>query len=72
MGGDRGNGSNTKLTDLDILRSIRDEEDIFHFRDGNELDLDITHLSPSEAAVRIYDHVVEILRKDSAARNMEA
>ncbi len=71
MGGDRGNGSNTKLTDLDILRSIREEEDIFHFKDGNELDLDITHLSPSEAAVRIHDHIAEVIQKEAACRNVE-
>ncbi len=71
VGGDRGNGSNTKLTDLDILRSIREEQDIFHFKDGNELELDITHLSPGEAAVRIHNHVAEFLRNDSASRNVE-
>ncbi|KAJ2906433.1 hypothetical protein MKZ38_001793 [Zalerion maritima] len=49
-GGDRGNGSNTKLTDLGILRSIGEREDIFHFKDEYEAELDVTHLSPSEAA----------------------
>ncbi len=62
-GGDRGTGSNTKLTDLDILREIRETEDIFHFGDENELDLDITSLSPVEAAVRILQHVVRVIEK---------
>ena len=67
VGGDRGKGSNTKLTEVDVLRSIREEEDIFLFKNGNELELDITHLSPSEAAGRIHDHVNWVLGKDSSA-----
>src|ERR1700744_4472445 len=46
-----------KLTDLSILKSIRDEEDLFQFRDGNELVLDVTKLSVAEAARVIVDHV---------------
>ncbi|KAI0388383.1 hypothetical protein F5Y17DRAFT_222191 [Xylariaceae sp. FL0594] len=58
-GKDRGNGSNnTKLTDLDMLRDIREREDIFHFEDDYELELDVTHLSASEAASKIYEHIL--------------
>ncbi|CAG7963010.1 unnamed protein product [Penicillium salamii] len=61
IGGDRGVGTNTKLTDLGILRRIRESEDIFHFNDENELEIDITQLSPSEVAGKIYDHIGKIL-----------
>ncbi|KAK3945477.1 hypothetical protein QBC46DRAFT_250246 [Diplogelasinospora grovesii] len=61
-GEDRGKDANTKLTDLGILRSIREREDIFHFKDEYELELDITRLSPSEAAAKIHDHISKTLR----------
>ncbi|KAK1579586.1 uncharacterized protein LY79DRAFT_522372 [Colletotrichum navitas] len=61
-GRDRGKGSNTKLTNLDILRSIREREDIFRFQDEYELELDVTQLTPSEAAAAIRDHVGTALR----------
>ncbi|KPM46453.1 hypothetical protein AK830_g200 [Neonectria ditissima] len=57
VGEGRGNGSNTKLTDLAILRTIRQGEDIFHFRAETEMELDLTDLSPSEAGRKIYEHV---------------
>ena len=60
-GVDRGTGSNTKLTDLSVLRSIREREDIFHFEDENELELDVTYLSPSEAAGKISVHIAKVL-----------
>lgn len=56
-GADRGNGANTKLTDLGILRSIRESEDIFRFGDDYELELDVTRLTPSEAAAKVCEHV---------------
>jgi hypothetical protein len=46
-----------KLTDVSILKTIRDEEDIFRFNDENELVLDVTHLSIGEATRVIVDHV---------------
>lgn len=61
VGGDRGVGTNTKLTDLGILQHIRETEDIFHFGDENELELDVTLLSPFEVAGKIYDHIGRIL-----------
>ncbi|KAK2028999.1 hypothetical protein LX32DRAFT_673173 [Colletotrichum zoysiae] len=63
-GVDRGKGSNTKLTTPDILRSIREREDIFRFRDEYELELDVTQLSPIEAAARIRDHIGTALLRD--------
>jgi len=65
-GEDRGKGSNTKLTDLDILRSIREREDIFRFQDEYELELDVTQLTSSEAAAAIHDHIGTALRPESA------
>ena len=65
-GEDRGKGSNTKLTDLDILRSIREREDIFRFQDEYELELDVTQLTSSEAAAAIHDHIGTVLRPESA------
>ncbi|KAH7002155.1 hypothetical protein EDB80DRAFT_867163 [Ilyonectria destructans] len=62
-GGDRDNGSNTKLTDQGILRSIREREDIFQFHDEYELVLEVTHLSPSEAATKIYEHIGRVFQK---------
>ena len=58
---DRSKGSNTKLTDPEILRGIRETEDIFLFGDDNELVLDTTNLTPSEAAARICDHISRVL-----------
>jgi hypothetical protein len=50
-------GLRAKLTDLSILKTIRDEEGLFHFHDENELVLDVTHLSVGEAARAIVAHV---------------
>lgn len=56
--GDRGN-QNTKLTDLAILKYIRDTEDIFHFGKTAqlELDIDVTSKSASEAAMEIFKNI---------------
>lgn len=56
----RGGATNTKLTDVDIVCNIREMEDIYHFKDQNELDLDVTEILPTEAAQRILDHIAEI------------
>lgn len=53
----RGGELNTKLTDIDILCQIRETEGIFRFRDEEEKELDVTNLTASEAARRIFDHV---------------
>lgn len=41
---------NTKLTDSDILRHIRETEDIYHVGDQLELEIDVTHKSAHEVA----------------------
>ena len=41
---------NTKLTDSDILRRIRDTEDIYHTGDKLELEIDVTHKPVQEVA----------------------
>ena len=46
-----------------MLRGIREREDLFHFQDEHELELDVTNLSPAEAAGIIHKHVAEVLRK---------
>lgn len=71
--GDRGKGSNTKLTDLGILRSIREREDIVHFKDEHELELNVTYLSPSETAGKIYEHICcKTFQKDSTGPKADA
>ncbi|MBE3045439.1 hypothetical protein IMZ48_23405, partial [Candidatus Bathyarchaeota archaeon] len=53
-------GANSnKLTDASVLRGIRGREEICltGYEAENELELDVTHLSPSEAAGKIYAHV---------------
>jgi len=57
----RGGSANTKLSDVAIVRSIREREDIFHFGDANELELDATSLSPTQAAHAIFQHVEHTL-----------
>jgi len=57
----RGGALNTKLTDLSILRKIRAEEEIYHFGSPEEAELDVTGLTPSEAARQIYQHVCRFI-----------
>ena len=52
LGSERG-VHNTKLTDIEILRHIRDTEDIYHVGDKLELEIDVTHKSAQEVAVVI-------------------
>jgi hypothetical protein len=60
--GKRGTG-NTKLTDPAILEAIRLKEDIYTFGGPHELELDITKITASEAAEKIYEHVVQVTAK---------
>ncbi|KAM5517800.1 hypothetical protein FOXYSP1_08585 [Fusarium oxysporum f. sp. phaseoli] len=46
-----------KLTDEEILRPILENERIYRFGNEKELVLDVTKLSPKEAASRIREHV---------------
>lgn len=55
----RGTG-NTKLTDLAVLKTIRLEEDIYTFGGPYELELDVTDITASEAAKKIYEHLVKV------------
>jgi broad-specificity NMP kinase len=57
----RGAGLNTKLTDLDILRAIRQQEDIHKFGGQEELEVDTTDISPAEAAEKILKHIREVI-----------
>ena len=49
----RGGSSNSKLTDLDIFRTVRETEDIFHFGGSMELELDVTESSATDTAKKI-------------------
>ncbi|KAK8861852.1 hypothetical protein PGQ11_008087 [Apiospora arundinis] len=57
--------SNTKLTDPNIVRRIREEEDIFRFHDPNELEIDVTNRSPTEVAEVIIGHIGKASREHS-------
>ena len=57
----RGGSSNTKLTDLDIFRMVRETEDIYLFGGSMELELDVTKTSATITAEKIYDFVRECL-----------
>jgi broad-specificity NMP kinase len=52
--------SNTKLTDLETVRSLREEEVMFRFGGPNELVLDTTTISPAEAAQKILKHIGKV------------
>lgn len=54
---------NTKLTDPAVLKTIRLQEDIYTFGGPYELELDITNMTASEAAEKIYEHLVEVTVK---------
>ncbi|UKZ76964.1 hypothetical protein TrVFT333_004680 [Trichoderma virens FT-333] len=42
----RGAGFNTKLTDLEVSKAIRQEEEIYTFGGPYELELDVTNMAP--------------------------
>ena len=54
--GGRG-GDNTKLTDVGILEAIRENEDIYHFRNDLELEINVTSLEATAVADTIKDFV---------------
>lgn len=62
LGEGRGAGFNTKLTDPEALKKIRQEEDIHTFGGPYELELDITNIKPTIAAQKIYEHLAKVLR----------
>jgi len=55
----RGRGNNAKLTDIDILRQVRKNEDIYHFGGENELELelDVSNRPPEAAAKMIAEFI---------------
>jgi len=55
----RGTGNNAKLTDVDILREVRENEDIYHFggEDELELELDVSNRPPEAAAKMIAEFI---------------
>jgi len=62
---DRCGATNTKLTDTDIFRSIRKAESIYHFG-RDELSLDISNMSATQAARQIYEFVQVHLDQETA------
>jgi hypothetical protein len=64
----RGGEHNSKLTDVDILMDIIDEgPPIYSFGGDDEMRLDVTHLSPDEAALKILDHVEGCCRRSGTS-----
>lgn len=56
----RESGQTTKLRDPKILRKIRDVEALHQSGGPNELHLDVTHISPGEAAEIIVEHIIGV------------
>jgi hypothetical protein len=55
-------GPKTKLTDVDILREIRETEDIMHFGGELELEIDVTTKEPSAVAEEIKAFLAHVVR----------
>ncbi|KAI9846572.1 MAG: hypothetical protein M1837_003813 [Sclerophora amabilis] len=55
----RGGPTNSKLTDLAILRTIREREDIYHFGGKDEVEIDVTARSAEETARLIVNFISE-------------
>lgn len=60
----RGKGGRTKLRDTDVLRSIREQEVMYRFGGESELELDMSNLSPRDAAQKIVDHISKVIEAD--------
>lgn len=60
QGEGQGGASITKLSDLFILSKIR-AEDVYHFGGPREAELDVTGLTPSEAARQTYQHACRFI-----------
>ena len=58
---ERINGGTLKLHSVEILEDLRARCELFHFNVDEEIHLDITHLSPTQAAKSILLTVVELL-----------
>ena len=60
-------GGKGMLLDTAVLRGFRKKEHIFRFENSNELGLDVTELSPSQAAQEILEHVEKVIKISKAA-----
>lgn len=56
---ERQESDTTKLTDETILQGIRSRSILYRFSDCPGFELDVTHLSPADAAMQIRRHVQE-------------
>ena len=50
------------LLDTTVLRRFRKRGEIHRFRNPQELELDVTTLSPVQAAQKVLEHVESVLR----------
>ncbi|TDZ37383.1 hypothetical protein C8035_v007011 [Colletotrichum spinosum] len=64
---ERISGGNTKLTDEDVLRKVREEEELYQFGGAYELQLDITTMRPAEVAKAIAEHIKEVEIREQGA-----
>ncbi|KAJ0293187.1 hypothetical protein Brms1b_003411 [Colletotrichum noveboracense] len=66
----RGGAANGKLTDVNILKDIRQEEQMFRFGGDLELELDVTELTPEQAAYKIFEHVKTVTQSLSVSKSV--
>jgi hypothetical protein len=60
----RGGEHNSKLTDVNILMDIINEgPEIYSFDRDDEMRLDVTRMTPDDAALVIFEHVEECCRR---------
>ncbi|KAI8223927.1 hypothetical protein K4K54_005693 [Colletotrichum sp. SAR 10_86] len=71
-GSGRGGAANGKLTDVNILKDIRQEEQMFRFGGDLELELDVTELTPEQAAYKIFEHVKTVTQSLSVSKSVLA
>lgn len=64
----RGGGQNGKLTDVSVLREYRAREGILKFGDEDEVEIDVTHISPGQAARQINAFVA---KREKEGRNYD-
>ena len=63
---ERGQGGRTKLVDAEVLRKMRDTYELYSFGVAEELILDVTKISPEDAAVRIYEWAMKVSRAETS------
>jgi adenylylsulfate kinase-like enzyme len=68
---DRLRSAFTKLTDESLIKRMRNNEDIYKFSGDDELTIDVTDLSPNEAAQRISEFVQSRLAISSDRRGTQ-